>query len=297
MRADVIINPVSGRHGDGDREVRRRRDAIARAAHAAGVEVQVHVTAHAGHATSLARAAAEGGSRVVVAWGGDGTVNEVATGLAFGATALAIVPAGSGNGLARELGVPWAPERALATAFGGRTRQIDLGQINDRLFVNVAGIGFDACVARSFNAHRSGGWGLPKYVWLALRDARHYEPQRYRISTGEASLETNAYVIAVANSAQYGNGASIAPAARVDDGLLDMVIVEVAPVWRMVIESRRMFDGSMARARGVQARRLTDGIVACDTPMAMHVDGEPVAPVTEARIRIHRAALRVVGPA
>lgn len=297
MRVAVIVNPVSGRHRGGERLLPDRLAAIARVARAAGVDVSALVTTHPGHATELARSAVASGATVVVAWGGDGTVNEVANGLAFSQVALGIVPAGSGNGLGRELRLSPVPERALAAALSGPVRPMDLGEVNGRLFVNVAGIGFDACVARAFNRDRTGGWGLPRYVRLALDEARRYEPQRYHASVGGTALDVRAMVIAIANSAQYGNGAKIAPLARVDDGVLDMVVVEAAEVWRLICRSRRLFDGSIGLARGVRTLQMTDATITSDEPMAIHVDGEPMAPVADARIRVHRGALLVVAPA
>jgi YegS/Rv2252/BmrU family lipid kinase len=296
LHAEVIINPVSGQRAHGD-AASSRRAAIEDAARRAGVHVTVHQTTHRGHATTLARAAASRAAALVVAWGGDGTVNEVAAGLAHSGTPMAIVPAGSGNGLARELLIPTSPGRALDVAFSGASRVVDLGELNGRYFVNVAGIGFDACVARAFNAIRSGGWGLPRYVRLALREARSYVPQAYRVTRDGETSDVRAYVIAVANSAQYGNGARIAPHARMDDGLLDMVIVDVAPVWRLVLESRRLFTGAVAGTRYVETTTLREAAIDSLEPMPMHVDGEPIEPATHALVRVHRDALRVVSAA
>ncbi len=296
MHADVIINPVSGRHAGAGDAIRRRRALIDEAAQHAGVDVTVHETSHRGHATTLARDAASRASALVVAWGGDGTVNEVAAGLAGSDTAMAIVPAGSGNGLARELELPIDPPRALALAFARRSRVIDLGELNGRVFVNVGGIGFDACVARAFNASRSGGWGLPRYVRLALREARHYEPAVYRISGAFAPISARAYVVAVANSPQYGNGARIAPRARMDDGALDMVIVDDAPVWRLIVEARRLFTGSADVANYVRTNQLAEALIESDAPMPMHVDGESIDSDVRAVVRVRRGALHVVVP-
>jgi YegS/Rv2252/BmrU family lipid kinase len=296
MHAEVILNPVSGRHVGGDEGLRLRREAIEGAAQRAGVHATMRVTSHQGHALVLARDAASRGVPVVVAWGGDGTVNEVASGLAFTDTALGIVPAGSGNGLARQLGLPWAVDEALAVAFTGDARRIDLGELNDRLFVNVAGIGFDARVARAFNAERTSGWGLPRYVRLALREVGSYEPQTYHVTCDGLTVDVHAYVVAVANSAQYGNGARIAPHARIDDGVLDVVVVNVAPVWKLFLGARRLFDGSIARAREVRTLSLREGEIASATPMPIHVDGEPLDAVTHARVRVRRGALLVVSP-
>src|SRR5262249_5064136 len=135
-----------------------------------GGRAEVFVTECGGHARELAKAAVERGARLVVAWGGDGTINEVATALVFDEdSAMGIVPAGSGNGLARALGIDPRPERALAAALSAEPRRMDVGELGGRLFVNVAGIGFDAYVAARFNAPGNRLRGLAGY---ALQTAR-----------------------------------------------------------------------------------------------------------------------------
>src|SRR5436305_8875120 len=149
MSTAIIINPISG--GAGRNAGRARAQMALAAVDAHGDPAEVFVTERAGHARELATAAVRRRSRLVIAWGGDGTINEVASALAFGDVPLGIVAAGSGNGLARELGVSPRPERAIADALAATPRPMDLGAINDRLFVNIAGIGFDAHVAAQFN--------------------------------------------------------------------------------------------------------------------------------------------------
>ncbi|HVB37012.1 MAG TPA: diacylglycerol kinase family protein, partial [Vicinamibacterales bacterium] len=149
MPVAVLINPIAGRRLT-PADIRDRVELATRAIRSHGEEPVVHVTGAPGEGTSRARAAVEAGARLVVAWGGDGTVNEVASGLVHGPAALGIVPAGSGNGLARELGIPRWPERALARALEAPERLIDAGELGGRLFVNVAGVGFDAWIARRF---------------------------------------------------------------------------------------------------------------------------------------------------
>ncbi len=147
----VIINPISGTGGRPD--VARHRVALAAAlVQRHGLDARVVVTEAAGHATaSSPRTRCRRGAATVAAWGGDGTVNEVASALAFTGVSLAIVPSGSGNGLARELGIPLEAARAFAVAFGGTDRVIDCGELDGRLFFNVAGIGLDARVAHAFS--------------------------------------------------------------------------------------------------------------------------------------------------
>src|SRR5881296_1381917 len=143
MPIAIIINPMSGARSRAG-AIGGRVELARRVAAACGETADVFVTEQAGHARDLARTARAGGARLVVAWGGDGTVNEVASALAFGDVPLGIVPAGSGNGLARELHVSRRPEQAIAAALRAEARLIDVGEIEGQRFVNVAGIGFDA---------------------------------------------------------------------------------------------------------------------------------------------------------
>src|SRR5262245_57694752 len=149
----VIINPVSGT-GARAGEARRRADLALARLSAHGLSPDVQITEAPGHARALAQAARDAGAAVVIAWGGDGTVNEVASALVGSSTALGVVPGGSGNGLARELNLPLAASAALEVALGGSERVIDAGEIDGRVFVNVAGIGLDARIA-----HRFAAWG------------------------------------------------------------------------------------------------------------------------------------------
>ena len=157
MSIAIIVNPISG----GARpDTAGHRVALAAAVVAAhGDAADVVVTERPGHARELAAAAAARGARLVIAWGGDGTVNEVASALAFGPTPMVIVAAGSGNGLARELGVNRRPDRAIAAALHAEPRAIDVGELGGRFFVNLAGVGFDARVAERFGACGSGRRG------------------------------------------------------------------------------------------------------------------------------------------
>jgi YegS/Rv2252/BmrU family lipid kinase len=293
-RAAVIINPVSGRRG-------RRDDAAACAAQAAalagrvGVDADVFVTERAGHAHDLARAAVARGATLVVAWGGDGTVNEVGSAVAFGPACLAIVPGGSGNGLARELGVPLDAAAALAVAYGGRDRIIDAGELDGRLFFNVAGIGLDADVAHRF-ARGSGGRGLRRYAIATGAALLSYRPLAVTVVAGGVARPARPLVVAVANSRQYGNNACIAPAARLDDGLLDVTVVEARSAWRTLWALPSLFTGRIADVPGVDMTATTTVELLSDAPLAYHVDGEPGAGSGRLPGRVRPGALRVRAP-
>ena len=289
MSTTIIINPISGGV--------RRDIALARAQLARtvvdrrGELLDVFVTEAVGHARELAAAAVKQGARLVIAWGGDGTINEVASALAFTDVALGIIPAGSGNGLARELGVNPRPGAAIADALQAEPRRMDLGEIEGRLFVNIAGIGVDAFVASRFSlARRRGFLG---YVGITATALATYVPTHYRITSGGTSVDARAILVTIANSAQFGNGARIAPGASVDDGLLDLVVLEER--WRLATISQlpRLFNGTVERIRGCTIRRIREVSVEADLPMTFHVDGEPVVGGTRLDARVHPGALLV----
>jgi len=258
-----------------------------------GETADVFVTEQAGHARDLARTAREGGARLVVAWGGDGTVNEVASALAFGDVPLGIVPAGSGNGLARELGISPHPETALTAALRGAPRAIDAGEIAGRLFVNIAGIGFDAHVAARFNAPENRRRGLAGYAVLTARSIAGYACGRYEIVTPDARMTVRALLIALANGTEFGNRVRIAPGARVDDGALDLVIVEERSRLATMSSLWRLIDGSVHRAPIWSSRSVRQVTIQSDAPMMFHVDGEPLQGGTRLEARVHPGALRV----
>jgi diacylglycerol kinase (ATP) len=288
-RATVVLNPVAG-------PARRRADRVALARRLlaeSGVGGEVRVTEGRGHAFALARAAVERGADVVCAWGGDGTVNEVARALIGGAAALGVVPAGSGNGLARTLGLPRRAAAALATALHGRERLIDAGEVDGRLFVCLAGLGLDAEVAARFEVGTGSGRGLLRYVRLTLAALLRYRPASYAIRVDGAMLRGPALLVVCANGRQYGNGAVVAPQARPDDGRLDLVVVEPRAVPAALWTARRLFTGTLDRAPGVRSRPFVAAEIQGPAPLAFHVDGEPCVGGPTVVVRVRPGALRV----
>lgn len=289
MSTAIIINPISG--GASPRAARARAQLALAVVDAHGDPADVMVTEGAGHARELARSAVRRGARLVLAWGGDGTINEIASALAFDEVPLGIVPAGSGNGLARELGVHPRPERAIADALQAVPQPMDLGEIDGHLFANMAGIGFDAHIASRFaTATRRGFVG---YASITARALTSYVPQRYRVTTGGVETAHRAILVTIANSAQFGNNARIAPGARVDDGELDLVVMEERSRIATLCQMPRLFNGTIERVRGCTIRRVREATIASDAPMVYHVDGEPVAGGTSLRVRVHPGALMV----
>ena len=292
MRVSVIINPIAGLWRRPDQG--RRRAELARAVFAeARVEADVRLTEYRGHARALAAEAVACGADVVYAWGGDGTVNEVGSVLAFGQTALAIVPAGSGNGLARALGIPRDPAAALRHASRVSARRIDVGEIAGHVFLNVAGVGFDAHIASEFSrAH--GQRGFRRYARIVTRELFAYRPRSCRVTIEASVTEHRAFLLTVANGPQWGNGAIVAPGARLDDGLLDLVTVESPSRLQLLGSVPRLFRGTLDRSRAVTVRQVAEALISGDIPLLFHFDGEPVLS-TEADllVRVRPAALTV----
>ncbi len=287
----VIINPVSG--GARPDAARARIELAAAVLERAGERGDIFVTDSPGHARSLAQLAMARRARLVMAWGGDGTINEVASTLAFGDVPLGIIAAGSGNGLATELGVNRQPERALLDALRATPRAIDLGEISGRLFVNAAGIGIDAYVAVQFNDAGNRRRGFRSYLSIGTRALFRYQPLTYRISSAHGRTTSRAVLIAVTNGTQYGNGARIAPGARLDDGELDLVVVEEKSRAYTILRTPRLFTGTIGRASGVSMQRVREVTIECEEPIVFQVDGEALQGGTSLTAKVHPAALKI----
>lgn len=288
MALVVIINPVSGGGGDRGRERAARAVATLRRI---GQTPEIHVSERRGHARELAAAAVARGATLVCSWGGDGTMNEVASALVQTSTALALIPSGSGNGLARTLGVSLDPERAIIDACRATPRTIDAGQCGSEWFFSVAGVGFDAHVAAEFDRAGTRARGFSTYVRVAAWGLIRYLPRSYMIDgvpTGRPAL-----LVTVANAAQFGNGAWIAPEARVDDGQLDLVIVEERSRLASLCAAPRLFTKTIARAAGVSMRRVTDVTIEDDQPIPYHLDGEPRTGSRRLAMTVRPAVLRI----
>jgi diacylglycerol kinase (ATP) len=294
----VVINPIAGSGGRPDvaRDRAERAASLLSARGLNGHAAQILVTERSGHARELALALLAQGTTTVIAWGGDGTVNEVASALAFRDATLAVVPSGSGNGLARDLQVPMHPERAFDVALTGRTCRIDAGELDGRLFFNVAGIGLDARVAQEFAAGGLAKRGLSRYVAVTARALFTYQADEYTVVTDGVTRHLRPLLIAIANSRQYGNGAMIAPSARLDDGKLDVVTVAARSPLGVVMAVPRLFNGRVGDVRGVESVPAVDIRVAATHAVLYHVDGEPFRGNLSITARARPRALRVAVP-
>ena len=272
MKVRAIMNPRAGVRSPGTREaVERGRPGWN--------DYAVELTREPGHATQLAREAVAVGADAVLAVGGDGTVNEVARGLLGSSAALGIVPVGSGNGLARALRLPLRAGRALAALEAAQRRPIDVAFLNQRLFLNVAGVGFDAAVGQAFHDHgRAGGRrGFLGYLRLCVRELRRFRAARLKVEVeGGETTEAAPFVLTFANGPQYGAGAVINPGARLDDGRLELVLFEDRPRLGALVDASRLFLGGLERSPHYRRLLLSStATVTAEEALPVHVDGDP----------------------
>lgn len=256
-------------------------------------------TRAAGHARELAHEATLAGCELVLAAGGDGTANEIAWGLLGSETALGLVPVGSGNGLARTLGIPLRPRAAMRALHGAVIRRMDVGYWNDRPFLNVAGAGLDALVGADFHANgkRGGRRGVLTYVRLSLKRAIGYEAERWSLATsGGERFDGRALIVAFVNGRQYGGGAIVAPRARLDDGRLDVVVFEDAPLPAVIASGPRLFLGNVDRFRYYRHFLTASAELTGPASFIHHRDGEPEDAAAAGRVRVEARALRILVP-
>jgi YegS/Rv2252/BmrU family lipid kinase len=291
----AIVNPLSGAGATPGVAQHRVAMLTSRFA-AANIAGTVHVTERPHHAGELARAAITAGAHTVIAWGGDGTINEVGTALMGTRTVLAIVPAGSGNGFASEIGVPPQPDAAIDIALHGRNRAIDAGEMDGRFFFNIAGIGFDAVVAEQFNLQTLGRRGMGPYVRIGLRETFRYRAAHYRIVLDGEELVSRALLVAFANGREYGNRIRLAPHARMDDGKLEAMVVEDRTPFARLWSGRHLALGTANKAARVIARSIESARIEADGELLYHVDGEVGRAQGSVTVRIRPLALLVKTP-
>ena len=285
----AIINPVSGT-GSKDKIPRLIDTMVDHEKN----DVSIIMSEYAGHAREIAEQAVKDGIDVVVAIGGDGTVNEVGSAVCGTDTALAIVPSGSGNGLARHLRISMNASRALQVLNNGVVGQFDYCTINGRPFFCTCGMGFDAAVSYKFS--NEGTHGFITYIKTTLSEYIKYKPQEYLIDIDGAKLKEKAFVIACCNAAQYGNNAYIAPRATMQDGLIDVTVMHPFNIVQSPLIGARLFlrqlnhdhHVSIYRGKRVVIKRRRDDIV--------HIDGDPI--VMPARIVVENVSkgIRILVP-
>jgi len=251
-------------------------------------------TAYAGHAAELAEEAANNNFDIIVAVGGDGTINEVASKVHQFKKVLGIIPFGSGNGLARFLQIPLSPGQAVEVINRLKTIEIDTGSFNGKGFYNMAGMGFDAYISSVFAEDKSRG--LTGYLKLGLKEVLRYKAQNYNLIIDGEEYKFKAFLISIANSSQYGNNAHISPLASVTDGLLDICIVKEFPIIKLPVLAYEMLTATTHKSRFVEIIKGRDITIKRPVEGAIHIDGEPMFMGVDIKVSIVPLSLNVIIP-
>ncbi len=256
-------------------------------------DYEIAYTKAAKHAIELSKEAASRNIDVVVAVGGDGSVNETAKGLVGSNTAMAIIPTGSGNGLARHLNIPLNLKKAMKLINNGKETRIDSIQLNNETFVNVAGIGFDAHIGWQFAKY--GKRGFSSYIKVIMREFPKYKAQDFEIIIEGKSIIKNAYLISFANGSQWGNNAHIAPNADIRDGILDIAILKDFKIFSALSIGYKLFKKTLHESAHLEILKAKEVIVKQKGNIA-HIDGEPLEVGNELKIKVNPLSLKVIVP-
>jgi diacylglycerol kinase (ATP) len=283
-----IINPKSG--------VRKKID-LAEQVHRhidkSKYDYEIAVTNAPKHGTELSSKAANNFD-IVVAIGGDGSVNEVAKGLMGSKTVLGIIPMGSGNGMARHLKIPVVTKKAFEVINKGNTELIDTLQVNDELCIGTLGIGFDAHVAHMFASANKRGYRT--YIKIVLTEFYKYKPYTYSIIVDGKAYSRECFLLTFANSSQFGNNAVIAPFANVQDGIIDISIMKKFAFWFAPNLIYRLMHNSIHLSRFFEMMKGKDINVRNSRKLQGHIDGEPVTFTGDIHVRIKPMSLTVIVP-
>lgn len=281
----VIYNPTAGRNSG--------QTLLAKAKEFLGPAFEWRMSQRPGHAVTLAKEAAQT-HQVVVAFGGDGTVGDVARGLIGTDATLGILPVGTGNDVARNLHLPLDMREATATVLTGVVRRIDIGTINKTSFINNCGTGFDAQVMRTMNTSIRFTKGKPAFLLAILKTFPSFKPFMLTLTAdGDQSFSGKAMMVSVLNGPMYGAGMLAAPHAEVDDGLLDVMIIKALPKIRLFPLISKVTTGQHLNHPAVQMMQIRTMSIKTVPPQPLNIDGD-VSGLTPAEIAVQSRALKVM---
>lgn len=282
-----IVNPITGTHKKDDMPA-----LIERTIDPERFSTDIIFTEYAGHAAELTRQLADQGTDIVCAVGGDGTVNEVARSLLHTDTALAIVPCGSGNGLARHLCLPMDIRRSLEIINHCKIEAFDYGLINNLPFFCTCGMGFDAFISLKFA--EAGKRGPITYVENVLKEGLKYKPETYEVADDTGTHRYKAFLIACANASQYGNNAYIAPGATMKDGEMDIIIMEPFDALEAPQIAADLFMKTLTNNSKIKTFRAKNIHIHRDHPGAIHYDGDPIMTDADIDVKIEHLGINIV---
>lgn len=288
-RLIAIINPISGTS-----KKEYVPETLERLIDKDKFDLTIRFTQRQGHATILTKEAIEQEYYGVIAVGGDGTINEVASALCDSNTALGIIPCGSGNGLARHLGVPVNISKAIQIINTDNVESLDYCTVNDLPFFCTCGVGFDAHVSEKFaQGHKRGPLS---YVQNALLEYLKYRPQKYVIEMGDNIVTEEAFLIACGNASQYGNNAFITPKASMHDGLIDVTVLHPFTPLDTAILGVLLFTKHIDQDLNINTYRTPELTIKRSKPGVMHIDGDPVMMQADLHIKCHKAGIKMLLP-
>ncbi len=285
-RITFVVNPKAG-----TRSKTKLEDVIAANLDSQRIDYQLAYTQHKKHATELAALAVEQGVDCVVAVGGDGTMNETASALVGTTTALAILPFGSGNGMARHLGIPLNIPRAIQLLNHPVEKIIDSCTLNDYPFFCVAGTGFDAYIGLKFDQQKTRGFQT--YIKTTLREFFSYMPDTYKLTVNEQRFEQQAFLISFANAGQYGNNAYISPEADIADGRVDVCLLKPFPSSMAIPMGIQLFGKTIHTSSYLHVIPTQEVRVERLQAAPVHIDGEPMMMEATLEVKVKPASLRV----
>ena len=282
-----IINPISGK-----RSKKNIPGLIKEYFSGSDFPFEIVYTQFGGDATGIAKRYLEKGFRKIVAVGGDGTVNEVASAITNTDAALGIIPLGSGNGLARHLKIPMDIKKAIELIKNGNKKQIDYGEINHQKFFCTAGVGFDAHIGDVFS--KMEGRGFWNYIKATIKEFRKYKAKNYKIELNGETFSREAFVITAANASQYGNNAHIAPRADIQNGKLEIVIIRSFSLIAAIGIGSRLFLKNIHKSKYVETFQADSIIIKRESTDVVHFDGEPGEMGESLEIKIVHQGLNVI---
>ncbi len=287
MKILFIINPISGKG-----KTKNIENIILANIDKSKFECSFAYTEYGKHAIELSRKAVNEGFNIVVAVGGDGTINEVAGSLVNSDVKFAIIPRGSGNGLARFLNIPLDIKKAVDTINKNQFRKIDTIKVNDNYCINMAGVGFDAHISHLFANY--GKRGLKSYVKLIIKEFFSYKNQDYKLLINNELIDKQAFVISFANSTQFGNNAHIAPLAKIDDGLIDICILRKFSVFQAIFLALRLFTKTIHKSKYYQLIKTEKLEIINSDTLHAHIDGDPFVFNSNVEISVLHNSLSVI---
>lgn len=285
----IIINPTSGtgKQKSALKAIEKKIDRI-------NFDYEIKETQYAHHATEIARQAAADSYDIVVAVGGDGTVNEVAQGLVGTQTKMGIIPCGSGNGLARSLKIPTTPSKAVDVLNDNKMKRIDTMSVNGYFCASIAGIGFDALIAKEFQEKPKNTRGLHSYVQLIATKYPKYKPNQYKLEIDGISSVHKALFICFANANQFGYNAIVSPNSKIDDGLIDVCIVRNIPLITAPHTAMLLLTNNLDHSHRVKILQGKNVKICNNTNGYANIDGEAINVGKTVDISISHKSLMVI---